>query len=197
MPSTTTRSSPPNLKFTAEPDRVAVGEKQIQLEEERKIWLYAAIDVDSKVVLYARLSRNRGTEPATTFLRELKEEYRIGDAELLVDGMGYLTALAKTDLLGDLNYTDRNIVEKLFRTYTMRIGRFHERWNGSQPVLRAWLTADTAYDKHDRATKRWRIKRQSKHSNGRAQSAKSAYPTSVSEPRTSQHDRRRACSIHP
>ena len=45
--------------------------------------------------------------------------------------MGYLTALAKTDLLSDLNYTDRNIVEKLFQTYTMRIGRFHETWNGS------------------------------------------------------------------
>ncbi|EMA48185.1 transposase [Halococcus salifodinae DSM 8989] len=59
--------------FTAEPDRVAVDEKQIQLENEQKVWLYAAIDVDSKVVLHARLSQNRGTEPATTFLRELKE----------------------------------------------------------------------------------------------------------------------------
>ncbi|EMA55907.1 integrase [Halococcus salifodinae DSM 8989] len=61
--------------------------------------------------------------------------------------MGYLTALAKTDLLGDLNYSERNIVEKLFQTYTMRVGRFHETWNGSQPAFGAWLTADTAsYD---------------------------------------------------
>nr|WP_237561200.1 hypothetical protein [Halococcus sediminicola] len=29
--------------------------------------------------------------------------------------MGYLTALAKTDLLDDLNYTDRNVVGKLSR----------------------------------------------------------------------------------
>ena len=127
--------------FIAEPDRVAVDEKQIQLENEQKVWLYAAIDVDSKVVLHARLSRNRGTEPAMTFLRKLKEELRVSDAEFLVDGMGYLTALTKTDLLGDLNYTDRNIVEKLFQTYTMRVGRFHETWNGSQPALRAELTA--------------------------------------------------------
>ena len=42
--------------FTADPDRIAVDEKQIQLEEERKGWLYAAIDVDSKVMLHARLS---------------------------------------------------------------------------------------------------------------------------------------------
>ena len=50
---------------------------QIQLKEERKVWLYAAIDAGSKVVLHARLSRNRGTELAMMFLRELKEEHRI------------------------------------------------------------------------------------------------------------------------
>jgi len=102
-------------------------------------------------VLHARLSRNRGTEPATTFLRELKEKHRVGDAEFFVDGMGYLTALAKTDLLGDLNYTDRNIVEKLFQTYTMRVGRFHETWNGSQLSAERWLTAYTAYYNHLRS----------------------------------------------
>ena len=32
-------------------------------------------------MLHARLSQNRGTEPATTFLRELKEEHRVADAE--------------------------------------------------------------------------------------------------------------------
>ena len=131
--------------FTVEPDRVAVDEKQIQLEEEEKAWLYAAIDIDSKVVLHARLSQHCGTEPATTFLRELKEEHRVADAEFFVDGMGYLTALAKTDLTGDLNYSERNIVEKLFQTYTMRVGRFHETWNGSQPSAKRWLTAYTAY----------------------------------------------------
>jgi putative transposase len=119
--------------FTAEPDRVAVDEKQVQLAEEREVWLYAAIDVDSKVVLHARLSEHRGTDPATSFLRELKEKHRVSDAEFLVDGMGYLTALAKTDLSGHPDYTDRNIVEKLFQTFTMRIERFHETWNGSQP----------------------------------------------------------------
>ena len=56
------------------------------------MWLYAAIDVDSKVVLHARLSEHRGTDPATAFLRELKEKHRVSDAEFLVDGMGYPTA---------------------------------------------------------------------------------------------------------
>jgi putative transposase len=137
--------------FTAEPDRVAVDEKQIQLGEEEKAWLYAAIDVDSKVVLHARPSQNPGTDPATTFLRGLKEKHRVGDAEFLVDGMGYPTALAKTDLSGHLDYSDRNIVEKLFQTYTMRVGRFHETWNGSQPSAERWLTAYTAYYNHHRS----------------------------------------------
>lgn len=59
--------------------------------------------------------------------------------------MGYLTALAKTDLTGDLNYSERNVVEKLFQTYTMRVGRFHETWNGSRPSAERRLTAYTAY----------------------------------------------------
>ncbi len=137
--------------FTTEPDRVAVDEKQIQLGEEEKAWLYAVIDVETKVVLHARLSQNRGTDPATTFLKELKEEHRVGDAEFLVDAMGYLTALAKTDLSGHYDYSERNIVEKLFQTYTMRVGRFHETWNGSQPSAERWLTAYTAYYNHHRS----------------------------------------------
>ena len=124
--------------FTAGPDRVAVDEKQVQLEHEQKAWLYAAIDVDTKVVLHARLSWHRGRDPAEQSLKELKENHRVSDAEFLVDGMGYLTALARTDLNGHLDYTDRNIVEKLFQTYTMRIERFHETWNGSQPSAERW-----------------------------------------------------------
>ena len=46
--------------FTAEPDRSAVDEKQVRLAGECEIWLYAAIDVDSKVVLHARLSDTVG-----------------------------------------------------------------------------------------------------------------------------------------
>ena len=65
--------------------------------------------------------------------------------------MDYLTALAKTDLLGDLNYSKRDIVEKLFQTYTKYVGRFHETWNGSQPSAERWLTAYTAHYNHDRS----------------------------------------------
>jgi len=130
--------------------RVAVDETQVQLENEQKAWLYAAIDVDSKVVLHARRSWYSGRDPAEQFLAELKEKHRVSDAEFLVDGMGYLTALARTDLGGELNYTDRNIVEKFFQIYTMRIERFHETWNGSQASAERWLTAYTADYNHHR-----------------------------------------------
>ena len=61
----------------------------------------------------------------------------------LVNEMGYLMALARADLSGHLDYFERNIVEKLFQTYTMHVGRFHETWNGSQPSAEHWLTAYT------------------------------------------------------
>ncbi len=34
--------------------------------------------------------------------------------------MSYLTVFARIDLSGEFDYTDRNIVEKLFQSYTMR-----------------------------------------------------------------------------
>jgi putative transposase len=99
----------------------------------------------------ARLSEHRGTDPATSFLHELKGKHHIEDAEFLVGGMGYLISFAKTDLSGYLNYTDHNIVEKLIQTSTMRIGRFHETWNGSQPSAERWLTAYVYYYNHLRS----------------------------------------------
>lgn len=58
--------------FTTEPDRVAVNEKQVQLKGGEKVWLYAAIDAVPKVMLPARLSERRGTDPAAKFLRKVK-----------------------------------------------------------------------------------------------------------------------------
>ncbi len=71
------------------------------------------------LITHARLSKHRGRDLAERFLTDLKENHRVGDAKFLIDGMGYLTALARTDLSGNLNYTDRNIVEMVFQTYTM------------------------------------------------------------------------------
>lgn len=39
--------------------------------------------------------------------------------------MGYLTALGRGGLSGDLNYVDPNLIEKWFQTLKMRVTRFH------------------------------------------------------------------------
>jgi len=57
------QSDPP----TAAPSRVAVDEKQIKVDGEKK-WLYAAIDTDSKLLLEVDVFSRRGTDPAAAFL---------------------------------------------------------------------------------------------------------------------------------
>jgi len=47
---------------TAVPSRVAVDEKQIEVDGEKK-WLYAAVDVDSKLLLEVDVYSRRGTDP--------------------------------------------------------------------------------------------------------------------------------------
>ena len=87
---TKTQSDPP----TAEPSRVAVDEKQIEVDGEKK-WLSAAIDTDSKLLLEVDVYGRRGTDPAVAFLHRLTEKHNVSETEFLVDAGGYLTALAR------------------------------------------------------------------------------------------------------
>ena len=81
----------------------------------------------------------RGTDPAAAFLHRLTEKHNVSETEFLVDAGGYLTALARHELSGQLNYTHRNHIEKWFQTVTMRIDRFHSFWRGSQSSAKRWL----------------------------------------------------------
>ena len=56
------QSDPP----TAAPSRVAVDEKQIEVDGEEK-WLYAAIDTESKLLLEIDVYSRRGTTPRRRF----------------------------------------------------------------------------------------------------------------------------------
>ncbi len=134
---------------TAEPSRVAVDEKQIEVDGEKK-WLYATIDTDSKLLLGIDVYSRRGTDPAEAFLHRLTEKHEISDTEFLVDGGGYLTALVGHDLSGQLNYRERNHIEKWFQTVTMRIDRFHSFWRGSQSSAQRWLRRFRHHYNHDR-----------------------------------------------
>ena len=79
------------------------------------------------------------------FLRELDGKHDLSEAAFLVDGYGYLTALARIGLSGQLDYVDRNQIEKWFQTLKTRIDRFHHSWVGSQPSVRRWLAVFLQY----------------------------------------------------
>ncbi|KZX49936.1 IS6 family transposase [Haloarcula sp. K1] len=139
------QSDPP----TAEPSRVAVDEKQIEVDGEKK-WLYAAVDVDSKLLLEVDVFSRRGPDPAAAFLHRLTQKHDVADTEFLADAGGYLTALSRHDLSGRLNYRSRNHIEKWFQTVTMRIDRFHFFWRGSQSSAKQWLRRFRHHYNHER-----------------------------------------------
>jgi transposase-like protein len=134
---------------TAEPSRVAVDEKQIEVDGEEK-WLYAAIDTESKLLLEIDVYSRRGTDPAAAFLHRVTQKHDVSDAEFLVDAGGYPTALFRHDLSGQLDYEERNHTEKWLQTVSMRIDRFHSFWRGSQSSARRWLRRFRHHYNHDR-----------------------------------------------
>jgi len=95
----------------AQPKRVAVDETAVKINGEWS-WLYAAIDIDTKLILDVALFGRHGTDPAAAFLQKLQERHDLSEAEFLVDQFGYRTALARVGLSGQVNYTDRNLIEK-------------------------------------------------------------------------------------
>jgi transposase-like protein len=129
---------------SAQPTRVAVDETAVRINGELS-WVYAAIDLDSKLLLGVDLFDRRGTDPATEFLGQLAEKHDLSNTEFLVDGYGYLTALFRVGLSGHLDYVDRNLIEKWFQTLKMGIDRFHHSWVGSRPAVAQWLAQFTYY----------------------------------------------------
>jgi putative transposase len=92
----------------------------------------------------------------TAFPHHLTEKHDVSDTEFFTDAGGYLATLARLDLRGELNYSERNLVEKWFHTVTMRIGRFHSFWWGSPASTRRWLRRFRHHYNHDRPrSARW------------------------------------------
>jgi putative transposase len=63
----------------------------------------------------------------------------------LVGQFGYRTALSRLGLSSQVDYTDRNLIEKWFHTLKMRVDRFHNSWVGSRRSVRQWLALFTHY----------------------------------------------------
>ena len=79
--------------------RVAVDETAVKVNGEWS-WLYAAIDIESKLILDIALFDRHGTDLAAAFLHGLRERHGLSDVEFLVDQFGYRTALARLGLNG-------------------------------------------------------------------------------------------------
>ena len=136
-------SDPP----TAQPSRVAVDETAVKINGEWS-WLYAAIDLDTKLILDVSLFGRHGTDPAAAFLSGLDEKHDLSDTVFLVDQFGYRTALSRLGLSGRVDYTDRNLIEKWFHTLKMWVDRFHNSWVGSRQSARQWLALFVHYYNH-------------------------------------------------
>ncbi|WP_042662843.1 IS6 family transposase [Haloferax sp. ATB1] len=128
----------------AKPKRVAVDETAVKINGEWS-WLYAAIDIETKLILDVELFGRHGTDPAAAFLHRLSEKHDLSDAVFLVDGYGYQTALSRLGLSGRLDYVERNLIEKWFHTLKMRVDRFHNSWVGSHGSVREWFIQFAQY----------------------------------------------------
>ena len=123
---------------SAHPTRVAVDETAVKICGEWQ-WVYAAIYVETKLLLDIAVFSRHGTDPAAAFLHGLTEKHAVSDAEFLVDGYGYSTALSRLGLSGRLDYSMRNLIGKWFHTFKMRTDCFHTSWVGSRTAVRRRL----------------------------------------------------------
>ncbi|ELZ79644.1 transposase [Haloferax larsenii JCM 13917] len=132
--------NPPEAKSK----RVAVDETAVKINGEWS-WLYAAIDIETKLILDVELFGRHGTDPAAAFLHRLSEKHDLSDTVFLGDGIGYQTVLSRLGLSGRLDYVERNLIEEWFHTLTMRVDRVHHSWVGSRGSIREWVIQFAQY----------------------------------------------------
>ncbi len=112
--------------------------------------MYAAIDVETKLLLDIAVFNRHGTDPAAAFLHGLTEKHDVENAVFLFDGHGYLTALSRLGLGGRPDYSTRTLLEKWVHTLKMRTDRFYTSWVGSRAVVMWWLHQFQHYYNHHR-----------------------------------------------
>ena len=69
------------------PSRVAVDETAVKINGEQS-WLYAATEVDTKLILDVAVFGRYGTGPAAAFLHGLTEKHDCSEPVFLVDQYG-------------------------------------------------------------------------------------------------------------
>jgi transposase-like protein len=125
------------------PDRVAVDETVIQIDDER-YWLYAAVDPDSNELLHTKLEPVRTKVFAHAFLAELREKHNVDDAQFLVDDAAPLKDACSRHGL-DFRYErhgNRNSVQRVFREVKRRTSSFSNCFSHTErETADKWLQA--------------------------------------------------------
>jgi len=80
--------------LTAKSSRVAADETAVKINGDWS-WVYAAIDVDSRLILDVAVFGQCGAGSDAAFLHRLTERHDLSETGLLVDGYGYLITSLK------------------------------------------------------------------------------------------------------
>jgi putative transposase len=93
----------------------------IQVNDKRR-WLYAAVDPDANEILHARFFPSTNAGLTIVFLRELRQKHDLNETTILVDHAQHLTTvLARLRLrFQTLRHGTRNSVERIFREVKRR-----------------------------------------------------------------------------
>jgi len=126
---------------------VAIDETKIKLEK-KQIFVWVAVDVDTKECLAIWASESRGSFEAYVFLREVLK-YCENKPEIVVDrGFWYLWALKRLGLkYRHETFGDRNAVEGFFSRLKERTNRFWNRFpfRSSFDSVQSWLESFIAF----------------------------------------------------
>lgn len=68
--------------------------------------MYAAIDIETKLLLHVIVFEWYGTDSAAAFLYHVTEKYDWSDIVFLADSFGYRTAFTRLGLTSWVEYTD-------------------------------------------------------------------------------------------
>ena len=109
---------------TASPSKIAIDETAAKISGEWS-WVYAAIDVETKLILDVELFGQHSTGSAAAFLHGLRKKHDLSVAELPVDRFGYPTApyLSRVERSSELYRPKPH--EKVVSTLEVRVGRIH------------------------------------------------------------------------
>jgi putative transposase len=125
------------------PDRVAVDQKAIQLNDQQ-YWLYAAVDPETNRFLHSRLFPTYTIPIAREFLTELAEKHDVDDADDLIDGLRNEALSYRVQSHGY-----RNQIERVFRDVDRRTASFANCFSHVDPsTAESWLQAHAVWSTH-------------------------------------------------